>query len=91
VLLLQQEDKGDQNYYANAHPFLEESLEQLIKRMPELKTIESAPDQQALPKILEKTGEQVDEFFRNVIDLTAHEEIAEKIGRPRASYRAPAD
>ncbi len=73
----QQEDKRYQ-YYANAHPYLEESLEQLIKHIPELRTIESAPDQQALPTILEKTGEQVDEFFRNVVDLTAHEEITEE-------------
>ena len=78
----QQEDKRYENYYANAHPYLEESLEQLVNKMPELRTIESAPDQQALPTILEKTGEQVDEFFRNVLDLTAREEITEeKLGQ----------
>jgi hypothetical protein len=78
ALPAQQEDKRYQNYYANAHPYLEESLEQLVKDMPELRTIESAADQQALPTILEKTGEQVDEFFRNVVDLSAHEEITEE-------------
>jgi hypothetical protein len=78
ALRAQQEDKRYQNYYANARPYLEESLEQLVNDMPELRTIESAPDQQALPTILEKTGEQVDEFFRNVVDLSAHEQITEE-------------
>jgi hypothetical protein len=78
ALLAQQEDKREQNYYADAHPYLEEPLEQHIKQIPELKAIQSAPDQQALPTILEKTGEQVGEFFRNVIDLIAHEEITEE-------------
>ena len=73
-----QEDKRYQNYYANAHPYLEESQEQLVKDVPELRTIESAADQQALPTILEKTGEQVDEFFRNVVDLSAQEKITEE-------------
>jgi hypothetical protein len=78
ALPTQHEAKGEQNYYANAHPYLDESLEQLIKRMPELKTIQPVPDQQALPTILEKTGEQVDDFFRKVVDLAALEEITEE-------------
>jgi len=78
ALPAQHEAKGEQNYYANAHPYLDESLEQLIKRMPELKTIQPVPDQQALPTILEKTGEQVDDFFRKVVDLAALEEITKE-------------
>jgi hypothetical protein len=76
-LITQEQVTSDQNYYAHAHPYLQEPVEQLVEHIPELKTIQSAPDQQALPTILEKTGEHVDEFFRNVIDLTAHEEIIE--------------
>ena len=34
VLFAQQEDKHDQNFYANAHPYLEEPLKKLIKRIP---------------------------------------------------------
>jgi hypothetical protein len=74
----QQDDKPDRNYYANARPYLEDPVEQLIKRIPELATIRYAIDQQALPTILEKTGEQVDGYFRDVIDLTAHEKITEE-------------
>src|SRR5580704_17511430 len=77
VLLAQQADKRDQNYYANAHPYLEEEpLKKLVKRIPELKGLRPTADQQALPMILEKSGERVDEFFHNVVDLLAHEEIA---------------
>jgi hypothetical protein len=78
ALLGQQEDPRDQNYYANAHPYLEEPLEQLIKRIPELQTIQPGPHQQALPTILENTGEKVDEFFWSVVDLEAHETIREE-------------
>ncbi len=78
ALPARQQEKNEQNYYANAHPYLEESLEQIVHDMPELRAIESAPDQQALPTILEKTGEQVDAFLRNIVDLSAHEEITEE-------------
>lgn len=79
VLLAQQADKRDQNYYANAHPYLEEEpLKKLVKRIPELKGLRPTADQQALPMILDKSGERVDEFFHNVVDLLAHEEIAQE-------------
>ena len=88
--LAQQEDKGDQNYYVNAHPYLEESLEQLVKQIPELSTLQPAANQNELPTILEKTGKQVDEFFRNIVDVSAHEVIREaklgKQGRATASF-----
>ena len=60
-----------------AHPYLEEPLKQLIKRIPDLRGIRPAADQQALPMILAKTGERVDEFFDNLVDLIAHEEITQ--------------
>jgi hypothetical protein len=78
----QQESDSDQKYYVNAHPYLEEPLQQLIKQIPELNTIQAATDQKELPLVLEKTGAQVDEFFRNIVDVTAHEVIKEaKLGR----------
>jgi hypothetical protein len=55
---LQSIDKSDQFYYANAHPYLEEPVKKLVKRIPELKPMQPASDQQALPMILEKTGRQ---------------------------------
>jgi len=89
-LLAQQEDKGEQNYYVHAHPYLEESVEQLVKQIPELSALQPAANQNELPTILEKTGKQVDEFFRNVVDVAAHEVIREeklgKQGRATASF-----
>jgi hypothetical protein len=78
VLLAQQEDKRDQNPYANAHPYPEETLKRLVKRIPELKGLRPEADQRDLPMILEKSGVRVDEFFHNVVDLLAHEEIAQE-------------
>jgi hypothetical protein len=78
VFLAQQEDRRDQNSYANAHPYLEEPLKELLKRIPELRGLRPEEDQKALPMILEKSGERVDEFFQNVVDLLAHEEIAQE-------------
>ncbi len=63
-------------HYANAHPYFEDPLPQLIKRVPELKHLDPALDQADLPDILQKTGERVDDFFRHITDLTAREEIS---------------
>ena len=60
------------------HPYLELPLTQLLKRIPELKGISPAPDQQALPMILQQTGKQVDFFFANLVDLIAHEDITQQ-------------
>ena len=76
--LRQQQDRTWQNYYANAHPYPTLSLEKLSQLIPDLKELQPAADQQQLPIILEKTGAQVDKFFRNVVDLTAREEITEE-------------
>jgi len=60
------------------HPYLELPLTQLTKRIPELKGISPAPDQQALPMILQQTGTQVDAFFTNLVDLIAREDITQQ-------------
>jgi hypothetical protein len=71
VLPIQQEDSPEQNYYANAHPYLEESLDTLRKRIPELGKIHPADDLQQLPGILQKTASNVDSFFRDIVDVIA--------------------
>ena len=78
ALLAQQGGNGDQSYYANAHPYLEGPLDEVVELIPELNGLQPAPDQQLLPTILQNAGERVDEFFRNVVDLTAHEQITEE-------------
>jgi hypothetical protein len=63
---------------AQAHPYLEEPLKQLVKHIPELKGVRSATSLQTLPMILEGTGKKVDEFFDNLVDLIAQEEIKQE-------------
>lgn len=77
AFLPQEQDTGWESYYANAHPYLDEPLEKLVQLIPDLTGLQPASDQEQLPIILENTGEQVDEFFLKVVDLTAHEEITE--------------
>jgi hypothetical protein len=72
-----QADQTDKAYYANAHPYFEKPLAQLLQLIPELSTLQPAPNQQPLPTILQNTAEHVDEFFQNVVDLTCHETITE--------------
>jgi VWFA-related protein len=69
---------SDQLYDANPHTFLDESLAQLVERIPELKTIQPAPDQQELPVILQKMGRSEDDFVRDVGDLIAHEYVTQE-------------
>ena len=70
-------------------PYLEMPPEQLVKRIPELKALQSAQDQQMLPAILSKSGARVSDFLNQLVDLTAHEEITQEIldqsGRTKSS------
>jgi len=50
-------------------------LPELIKAMPELKGLEAAPNQDALPTILQKVGENVEAFFRDFSNTVSEEDI----------------
>jgi len=78
VAVLEFTDRSDHGQDVDSHPYLEEPLDQLVKQIPELKRLRPAPDQQALAMILRKTGEKVDEFFANIVDLIAREEITQE-------------
>lgn len=78
MLPIQQEDSREQNYYANAHPYLEEPLDKLRKRIPELGKIQPANDLQQLHAILQKTASNVDSFFRDIVDVIANEKITQE-------------
>jgi hypothetical protein len=78
----QQKDKSEQLSDGDARSFIHESLEELIKRVPELKTLQPATDQQKLPMILEKTGANVNELFDGLDGLIAKEKITEEILNP---------
>ena len=57
---------------------IDEPLAQLVERIPELKTLQPAPDQQELPLILQKMGQRMDDFVRDVGDLIAHEDVTQE-------------
>jgi VWFA-related protein len=69
---------NNQSYSANVHPYLDEPLAHLVERIAELKTLQPAADQQELPRILQKVGQRVDDFMRDVGDLIAHEEVTQE-------------
>jgi hypothetical protein len=74
----QQEVNSEQGSNVRVHPYMDEPLKQLVKHVPELKGIRPAANQLDLPVILRKTGEEVDEFFDNAVDLEAREEIRQE-------------
>lgn len=73
-----QQDKSEKNTDSEVPTYLEETPKQLTKHIKELKGFQPAADQQALPMILKKTGEEVDEFLKNIVDLIAEEEIKQE-------------
>lgn len=76
-------EKADLNYYANAHPYLEDTRNELVKQIPELAKMKPVTDQTELPGILQKTGANVDSFFANVVDVIADEKITMQRWTPR--------
>lgn len=57
---------------------MDEPLTQLLKRIPELKSLQPGPDQQELPVILQLMGRRVDDFVRDIGDLIAHEDVLQE-------------
>jgi hypothetical protein len=82
------ENEPDPHFYANAHPYVEQSLEELAKQIPELRKIQPAPDPQALIAILAKTASNVDSFFHDVVDLVAQEKITQERLNGRSGFGA---
>jgi hypothetical protein len=74
---IEQKDKNEQGPDGQGS-FVEEPLEELVKRVPELKTLQPAIDQQPLPMILEKTGANVQELFDRLVSLVAKEKVTEE-------------
>jgi VWFA-related protein len=62
----------------NVETYIEASLAELVEHVPELKTLQPAPDQQELPLILQKMGQSEDDFARDVGDLIAREYVTEE-------------
>jgi VWFA-related protein len=69
---------ADTSDYADARSYVDLPLAQLVERIPELKGLQPAPDEQDLPVILQKLGRSVDEFVREIGDLIAHEDVTQE-------------
>jgi VWFA-related protein len=69
---------GHEPDYANAHVYVDLPLAQLFERVPELKSLQPAADQQELPMILQKVGERMDDFVHNIGDLIAREDLTQE-------------
>lgn len=81
-------DTTGQSYFADAHPYLEEPLEQLIREIPELRGLEPAEDQDELPVILRGTGRTVEAFFKDIVSVVAHEEVKQERTNPNGKTTA---
>ncbi len=69
---------GREPDYANAHAYVDLPMAQLVERVPELKSLQPAADQQELPMILQKMGERMDDFVHNIGDLIARENLTQE-------------
>lgn len=69
---------GHEPEYPNAHPYVDLPMAQVVERVPELKSLEPAEDQQELPMILQKMGERMDDFVHNIGDLIAREDLTQE-------------
>ncbi|HYL63426.1 MAG TPA: VWA domain-containing protein [Candidatus Methylomirabilis sp.] len=69
---------SDESHSANAPPYLDEPLAQLVTHIPELKSLQPAADQHVLPVILQKLGQSVDDFVSNIGDLIADEDVTQE-------------
>lgn len=78
---------ADASDYADAHPYVDLPMAQLVERIPELKTLQPAPDEQDLPVILQKLGRSVDEFVLAIGDLIAHEDVIQEKLNARGNVR----
>jgi hypothetical protein len=72
--------------YQEAHPYLDWPTQRLIEVVPKLKGLKPATDQDPLPTILKKTGENVDSFFHNFVNTTSRERIRQTASIPRGSW-----
>lgn len=70
-------DEGPR-HAANAGTYIDAPVAELVERVPELKTLQPAPDQQELPLILQRMGQSEDDFAAIVGDLIAREYVTEE-------------
>lgn len=72
---LQMQQRLEVRSLAKVKSVVSQPLPDLLKAMPELKGLEAATSQDALPGLLQKVGENVEAFFRNFSDIVSEEDI----------------
>lgn len=68
---------AEKQLYSDAQPYVDDPVEELRTKVPELKTLKSDTDQEKLPDLLAKVGAKVDELVKKVPDLTSDEQVAQ--------------
>jgi hypothetical protein len=63
--------------YADAHPYIDETFDQMKKDMHDLKDLEPASNQESLPHLLAQIGAKADALLRQVPDLISDEVVTE--------------
>ena len=76
------------NLHAEETTYVNMSLDRVIQRVPELKNLQPAPDQEPLPMILKNMGRNVDAFTNNVGDLIANEDLIQQRLYPDGKIKA---
>ncbi len=83
-----QDRKKTEAAYAKASPEMEESIDYLQQKIPELNDLVAAEDQKPLEGILKGVGKNVQEFFRNFPNTSSTEEIhQEQLGRNGKAHK----
>lgn len=89
VLYTQVQSQLSLRAYGHADSLVNESLPQLLHEQPDLAGLAPAADQAPLDAILQKTGLNVEAFFKGFQNATAHERIEEEqIGKGGKVKRA---
>lgn len=64
--------------YADAHPYIDRTFDQMKKEMRDLKDLEPASSQESLPHLLAEIGAKADALLRQVPDLISDEVVTEE-------------
>jgi len=74
----QRMDLQERQRYAGVRSVVDWSPAELVKALPELKGLETAPSQEELAMLLQKVGENVVAFFRDLPNTTSVEEVRQE-------------
>jgi hypothetical protein len=58
--------------------FVDDPLKATMKRVPELRGVETSDDQEILPHILDNTGWRIQQFLEDIVDVTAKEVVVQE-------------